>query len=363
MYLLILRGWMNSVARSKRTRSEDASSRSVFVQVVEKYLVEAEWTKQQLMAAIKVGETQFYRWARGDNVPTKAIVSRIAVILARRLDEIRREPPFNPFPASDSIDGILNELLEAAGYRAFVRGKGSDSSWHEIAKKEAWTLGYTSVPRWSELPDRDGAKPTGLVIEYAERIGRLLGIRTNWKYLDYDEMPLAIQERQVDGIAPFLLVLPGRFFSFRFSERCSEDSFSISALISPTHGDSAACLEDLPPKSVQLLYLEGELAEWGVAVLGDSYEKKSFEDDKQAISYLLATGMGDNELIPVFMVDSVTGHFLASANNLKVMNVESIDFETYSAFAFHPDEEKLITAVNSAIKLTPKIIKSVAKTR
>ncbi|WP_315790973.1 transporter substrate-binding domain-containing protein [Fischerella sp. JS2] len=348
------------MARSKRSRSEDTSSQSIFVKVVEKYLVEAGWTKQQLMAEIKVGETQFYRWARGDNVPKKAIVSRIAVILARRLDEIRQQLPHDPFPASDEIDGILNELLEAAGYRAFVRGKGADSSWYEIAKKEAWTLGYTSVPKWSEPPNKDGAKPTGLVIEYAERIGRLLGIHTNWKYLDYDQMPLAIQERQVDGIAPFILVLPGRFFSFRFSERCSEDSFRLAALISPDHAGSATCLEDLPSKSIQLLYLEGELAEWGVAVL-DSYEKKSFEDDKQAISYLLATAKQDKDIIPVFLVDSVTGHFLASENKLKIMNVETIDLETYSAFAFHPDEEKLITAVNSAIKLTPRIIKSVAE--
>lgn len=345
------------MTRSKSNRSKDSSPRSEFVEVVEKYLTEAEWTKQQLMAAIKVGETQFYRWARGENVPTKAIVNRIAAVLARQIDEIHREIPSNPFPASDIIDGLLNELLEAAGYKASIKGKGADYSWYQIAQQKTWTLGYTRIPRWSEFPSTGSLKPSGLAIEYAERIARLLGISTNWKYLDFDEMPLAIQERQVDGIAPFMLVFPKRFFSFRFSQRCSTDTFNLSALISPSRAGNAACLEDLPSKNVKLLYLKGELADWGVSVLGDSYQKQSFEDDKEAISYLLANSENE-DIISVFLVDSVTAYFLARENNLKDLKIETINLETYSAFVFHPDEDKLITAVNYAIQLTPKIIKS-----
>ncbi|TAF52996.1 MAG: hypothetical protein EAZ60_21830 [Oscillatoriales cyanobacterium] len=71
------------MARPKRTRSEDTASQSKFVQVVEGYLTKANWTKQQFMAEIQVGEAQFYRWARGENVPSKAIVNRIAVFLIR----------------------------------------------------------------------------------------------------------------------------------------------------------------------------------------------------------------------------------------------------------------------------------------
>jgi transcriptional regulator with XRE-family HTH domain len=112
--------------RPKRTHSEDTPSQSAFVQAVESYLVKANWTKQQFMAEIQVGEAQYYRWARGENVPTKAIVNRVAVFLARRLDEIRRDLPHNPFPVSDTIDGLLNELLEAAGYSASIRG----TNWH-----------------------------------------------------------------------------------------------------------------------------------------------------------------------------------------------------------------------------------------
>ena len=347
--------------QSSRNRSKDTSSKSEFVKTVEKYVQEAAWTNQELMSQIQIGETQFYRWSRGDSVPRKAIVNRIAVSLARRRDQIQQKLPHDPLPGSDQIDEILNELLQAAGYSASVKGRGADSGWHTIAKKQAWTLGYTHIPRWSQLPERSGSKPTGLAIEYAERIGRLLGIATDWEYLTYDDMALAIRQRKVDGIAPFMLVLPGRFFDFRFSERCSQDSFRLSALISPDRAGSAACFGDLPPKSVQLLYLEGELAEWGVDVLGDSYQKKSFEDDKQAISHLRGTTEREKDVIPVFIVDSITGYFLANENELKVMEIKSIDLETYSAFAFHPDEEKLITAVNSAIELTPKIAKSVAE--
>ncbi|NJR74831.1 MAG: hypothetical protein HC773_16690, partial [Scytonema sp. CRU_2_7] len=103
--------------RTTRNQSKNNPLKSEFVQVVEKYLREAGWTNQELMNEIQIGETQLYRWARGDSVPRKAIVNRIAASLARQIDRTRQKLPHNPFPGSDEIDGIVNELLEAAGYR------------------------------------------------------------------------------------------------------------------------------------------------------------------------------------------------------------------------------------------------------
>jgi transcriptional regulator with XRE-family HTH domain len=352
--------------RPKRTHSEDTPSQSAFVQAVESYLVKANWTKQELMASLKVGEAQFYRWARGENIPTKAIVNRMAVLLARRIDEVQQDLPHSPFPASDEIDRIINEFLEAAGYSASVKGRVADISWNEIARKKAWTLGYTKVPKWLEPPERPGGNPTGLAVKYTEQIGQLLGLETIWKYLNYEDMSVAIRGREVDGIAPLMLVLPGRFFDFCFSEQCGLDIFRLCALVAPKHTNNATFFEDLPSKSVKLLYVKEELGNWGADVLGESEQsREEYENSDQAVSALLASIDRDRDLIPVFLVDNLTGQVIvnkAKRDNpdepqkwIQAMNFRDINLETYAAFALHPDEDRLIRAVNSAISMVPKI--------
>jgi Bacterial extracellular solute-binding proteins, family 3 len=354
------------MARPKRIRSENTASQSKFVQVVEGYLAKANWTKQELMASLKVGEAQFYRWARGENIPTRTIVNRIAVLIARRIDEVEQDLPHNPFPASDEIDRIVNEFLEVAGYSVSVRGREADVSWNEIARNQAWTLGYTKVPRWLEPPERPGGKPTGLAVKYTEQIGQLLGLKTVWKYLTYDEMPAAIRGREVDGIAPLMLVLPGRFFDFCFSEQCGLDIFKLSALVAPKYTSSATYFEDLFSESVKLLYVKGELGNWGANVLSEvDQPKEEYEDSDNAISALLASIERNEESIAVFLVDNLTGEVLcdkAKKQNdskpqkwLQLIKIRDINLETYAAFAFHPDEDKLLQAVNSAISMIPKI--------
>jgi hypothetical protein len=345
------------VARSTRNQSKNNPSKSEFVQVVEKYLQKAAWTNQELMNEIQVGEAQFYRWARGDSVPRKAIVNRIAVSLAHRLDQTQQKLPHDRFPASDEIDGIVNELLEAAGYRAAVKGKGADYIWHEIAKNQSWTLGYTDIPTtWSQIPDKPGSRPTGLAIEYAEQIGRLLGITTIWEYLTWQEMPLAIRERRVHGIAPFFLALPERFFDYRFSEPCSEEPFSLSAVIVPEQFNNCVYLEDLPNSRVELVHVKGEIGSWAAAILSNSYQNKEFEDRKKAISYLLASANRESEVIPIFVSENVTCQYISKENKLQVIKIKRLEnIKLAPAFAFHPDEEKLTVAVNSAIKILPKM--------
>nr|WP_243147066.1 transporter substrate-binding domain-containing protein [Scytonema sp. UIC 10036] len=309
------------------------------------------------MNEIQIGETQFYRWARGDSVPRKAIVNRIAVSLARRLDQTRQKLPYDPFPASDEIDGIVNELLEAAGYRAAVKGKGVDYSWHEIAKNQSWILGYTDVPTWS-ISGKSDSPPTGLAIKYAEQIGRLLGVNTIWEYLTWQAIPLAIRERRVHGIAPFFLAWPERFFDYRFSEQCSEDSYGFSAVIAPEQSKKSISLEDLPNRRVELVYVRGEIGDWAATMLRDSYQKKKeFEDRKRAINYLLTTAKTEEKkVIPVFLSEDVTCEHISKENELQVINIERLEnIKIDPAFAFHPDEEKLAVAVNSAIKIIPKI--------
>lgn len=343
------------MARPKRTRSEDTGSESKFIQVVEGHLAKANWTKQQFMAEIQIGEAQYYRWARGENVPTKAIVNRVAVFIARQLDKIYQELPYNPFPVSDTIDGLLNELLEAAGYSASVRGKGVDSSWQEIANNRAWKLGYTSVaPIWAKPPERYGEKPTGIAIDCAEKVGDLLGATTEWKYLTWQEMPFAIAERKVHGIAPFMITSPGRFFDYRFSSPWKQPVPPLE-LVAVTPSDlisENSFLEDIPPNRVELVYIENEIGNSVASILGKSYKKTSYPDQAKAISHLEAFQGKENELIPFFCSDNLNCKSIKKENGWKLVKIKSLtSFKLHTAFAFHPEEEKLTSSVNSVLEM------------
>lgn len=355
-----------------RPRKEDTTERQDlsiergnpdFLNKIEKYLAEAKWTKRELMSAIGFGETQLYRWGRGESVPRKATVNRIAIQLAKKLDEIYGTLPNDPSPATDAIDGLLNELLEAAGFSASIKGKTGDDCWNRIAQTQYWTLAYNMVPEWAIPPDRPGGRPTGKAIEYAETIGRLLGLETFWQYLAFDDMPAAIRQRRVDGIVPLMLVLPGRLFDYSFSNRCSEEVFTLTAITDGRLVNGVDCLEDLSESKVELIFVTGELGDWGSKVLSQYKSKQSFATSGEAISYIGGIIERQESKIPVLLIDNITGSYLIDLEREKhqgearllELKIKSIKMTTFNAFAFPPDEKKLLEAVNQAIPLTPYI--------
>jgi DNA-binding XRE family transcriptional regulator len=331
-----------------------------FVQTVEKYLKEAKWTKEQLMAAIGVGETQLYRWGRGDSMPRKATVNRIGMVLAQRLDEIYGDELHDPFPATDLIDSMLNELLCKAGFSGSIRGISGDDCWNKISKDKLWRLGYTMVPGWAEKPTSKLKRPQGTAIKYAETIGRLLGLETEWVYLGFEEMPLAIRDRKLDGIAPIMLLLPGRLFDFRFSKNCNTTKFTLTGLMPEKLGQDVEELTDLSTRQVEIIFVEGELGNWGQNFLGDEYNNRGFPDVEKACAYMQSCSDGPRNArpIPIFLIDSITADFLISkysSSDLMMLKKVGIPvtLDTYSAFCFHPDEKRLADAVDLSIGLIP----------
>jgi transcriptional regulator with XRE-family HTH domain len=340
-----------------------------FVPTIEKLLIEAKWTKEQLMTKIGIGETQLYRWGRGDSMPRKATVNRICGVLTRRLDELYGDD-FDPFPATDQLDAILNELLQKSGFSGSARGITGDECWDRIAKRKSWRLGYTGVPDWAERPTHRNGKPSGMAIEYAETIGRLIGLETEWVYLDFEQMPLAIRERELDGIAPIMIVLPGRLFDFGFSKQCGGAEFTLSALIPDKLGKDIKNLDDIPANSLELVFVRGEIGDWGARVLADrchiaDFDKSDriqrFDTSDEAYTYIQASVANNENKISVLLIDNITACSLERRSQKKqdasiLKRIDCfIQLKTYNAFAFHTDEEKLIGAVNIAIDLIPLI--------
>lgn len=354
-------------------KRENVETQSKFVLTVEEYLVKARWTKAQFMAEMQVGESQFYRWARGENIPTKAIINRAAVTLASRFDVLDRELPHNPFPMSDKIDGLLNELLVASGYSASITGDPLDSSWQDILKDRSWTIGYTLVPlSWAKPPERKNGNPTGIAIECAERVGKLLGITTEWKFLTWQEMPRAIAEREVHGIAPFMLTAPGRVLDYRLSDpwtkwmkmekETREPSIKLAGVTLFNKIKKEVSLEDLSVEHVQLVYVDNEIGEIIVALLDNTYDSFKCKTLQEAIAYLDSFKNDKGGTIPIICSDGVFCRELSS-NEVYAKSISTTsewqyvtigELEKYRfnpAFAFHPSEEKLTAAVNSVLKL------------
>ncbi|MEL6159894.1 MAG: hypothetical protein AAFR18_11795 [Cyanobacteria bacterium J06627_32] len=348
--------------------AERVESQSRFVQVIEDYLNESDWTKKQMMAAINIGETQLYRWARGESVPSKGVVNRIAVTLARRLDEIQRQrTPGDLYSATDRIDGIVNELLTAAGYSASIKGVGANLGWEEIAKSRQWKIGYLDIPNLLETPSASiSTQPTGTISDYVEQVGRLLGLSTNWqRFLGWNELNVAILERKIHGIAPFMLTLPERSFYYRFSEPVDDQPFGITAVVSPQHAELAEELEDLTPRRTELIYVKDEIGAWAASVLGSSYKRKAFQSTDEAIAYLTASAPSSTsdfhsrKVLPAFLSENITCSRVAQENAMKLLPIHTFkNVRLFSAFAFHIDEEKLVSTVNPVINMLPQKILS-----
>jgi hypothetical protein len=361
------------VPRAKRDPrpKQDLSDvpKSEFIQLVEQYLEKAKCNKRLFTAELDVRETQYYRWASGANIPSKAMVTRIAVHLARHLDEAYQELPHNASPYSDTIDGLLNELFVAAGYSASIRGRPIDASWQEILQKRTWRIGYTDVdPHWAEQPEQYGEKPTGKAIKGAEQIGNFLGIRTEWHYLKWGEMPLAIAERKVHGIAPFVLAAPGRCFDYRLSEPWLQGGkFKLCGVALPGTLDENLFLEDVSPRYFLLSYISNEIGEWIVNVLGNVYEREKNPPStkKEAIEYLRTfQDAKEDSIKPILFSDKFTCEGIAKSEGWELIKIRSVDsLELYPSFAVHPEEEKLAQAINSVLKMINSIPETSQNTR
>jgi transcriptional regulator with XRE-family HTH domain len=354
-------------SKAEKLIKTDTDKGSGFVRQIEEYLKLANWSKQELMAEVDLGETQLYRWARGDSIPRKSSVNRIASVLVHRLDEIHeRTNKGDKFAYSDKIDEVVNILLKEAGYAGSVKGVDSNTSWYSIARniraksderdeRRSWKLAYTEIPGLIRRSNQT-AQPIGVVIDYAERIGQLMGIKTQWVELDWNELSLAIQEREVHAIAPFLMVLPERQFDYGFSAACTEGKFTISAITNLEGDDKILDLQDIQTNKFRFIYKEGDIGEWACRVLkaNRNIEDIHFDSNEKVIAYIKSES-SRNDGVKIFFSDSVTCKQLSEKNNLQLISVNEIKLSTHLAFAVHPDERRLIESLSYTIEMTEKM--------
>lgn len=346
----------SKTSNPQKTRLE---SPKTFAEVVEEYLSVMGETVSGFMKSLGISEAQFYRWKKGDAKPRKDIVNRIATAIVKYGDDEGKEPN------SGQIDQVLNELLLLSGYSA-IQGRSANVVWQRIVEKREWTLAYTDVPPWAY---RSPSGARGWVIKYAQRISEILGLSVNWKYIEtWEGIEVAIRSGDVDAVAPFLIAVPERFFSYRFSKPCG-DIYGVSAVAAIDNPDIRT-IDQIPEKSALILVTKGEIGSMAISVLKREFKRREFFSIQSASDALInwnsneepidPTNPDKGSFIPVLISAQETcNDILAKYQHEKKLQIVELPdarhIKTRTCFAFHLEEEKLEVAVNAAIEMLGQV--------
>ena len=154
---------------------------------------ELGWTKQQLVDRSKVPrDAGVLVVAR---VPPRGVgrddVSRLALALALGLEEK------TPGRGHVQLEGLLNELLGAAGYSAML-GRRQDLIWNRLtdasrADREL-RVGWYRMYNFAEHVESGGSERVeGIAVRITEEVFRHLGVRIRWVYLPLPEQIPALR--------------------------------------------------------------------------------------------------------------------------------------------------------------------------
>lgn len=331
--------------------------------LIEDYLAKAQWTKRDLMLSIGFGETQLYRWSRGESVPRRSTINRIAVALAKRLDSLYGDRLTDPSPATDYIDFILNELHRVSGFSSNIKGADANICWERINSLREIRVGYLQMEGLIETPKLINEHPSGKLVNYVNMICAIINVRPKWCYLDNNILNSSVRNRNVDIVAPTVLKLPARKYDLEYSNPCSNQNHIVKALICEKDQNLKYSnkLENYPESNLELVFAKGGLAEIGTTLLGYKFTSKSFDTEIEAINYINRPHY-QNQPIPIFLTDSLTHQSWINKTKFKH---ELKDFDLYpmiemdtglkikakTAFAFHPDEIKLREVINETIEV------------
>ena len=335
-----------------------------FVNRIEKYLLYGKLTKEQLMSLIGVGETQLYRWARGDSMPRKHTVNRIASAIALRIDSEYGDQ-FDPYPGTDNLDGILNELLKASGFTASINGYTNDNVFNTVAKNRICRVGYMELQGFADIPSRKTSKPTGIAIEETNKVLQAIGLTPDFYKVEFHAAIAALRNGDIDLIAPTIDNLPMRQFDLALSQPLNNLRSKISTLIiKPIASENLLTFEDLAPGRTKLFYLENEMGDISKSLFGEDYKYASDNIELKNLAVIVSTMNAmiqeESKITPVLVINSNSAlelceieeegrekKYKGSTNFIQLNN--STNISAQHVFACHPDETKFMNVINSAI--------------
>ena len=328
---------------------------SPLITKIKLYLLKADYSFREMIVECNLSESIF---ENNRLSLTKAVINRIAVLLAHKLDQ-RYGTADDSFPASENLDSIINELYKLAGIRASEHFE--NALWDKLEESRILRLGYVSRQGISES-NNNPENPVGSVIDYSEKIAAVLGFDTKWVLLKSTSITDALQKKEIDAMCPSELIICSSLFNYSFSDPCSYKIYNVSALIPTQLNDGWQRIDDIPSNLVEILYIDEGLGSVGVNFLRKDYKKKSFKNEAELFAYFNTSIEKSFGLIPIFIHDSMTSEYWrklslekSESKYFKRYPVENISINVpataQNAFAINNNEKKLLYAVNLAIQV------------
>ena len=306
-----------------------------FTSRVEWHLEQLDIPKYKFLKIAGITEPKFYRWKNKTQAVSRRAVNRIAVKLAEKYDDKRKELDVDI--GIDTVEFLLNDLLRQAGYLEHPGySEATNRAWRRIQEsrpQRTWRLGWVDCPPWTHLSP-DGV--IGISATIAQQVSRLLGLRLQWHKLTWDNLFTSLGSggrNAVDAIAPILMNHPLRRWDVSFA---GELPFTVGlAAVSKGHLELKGMADN-----IKIYYIQGEIGDTARYSLVKDTETYtiSVPDAESAVHRLESSDQP-----AVFISESRTCAKLVDENSdLKLQSWNLLDRRSFKvSFGVHPSETRL----------------------
>jgi hypothetical protein len=335
-----------------------------FKDIIDEHLIRLGYGVDKRQSALftltKISAGQINDWINGVRLPGRDRICEICFCLADAYKKKREElekahqevPPKLKHIGPETLDGMLNEMLEAVGYSPAIGAKSHpDQIWHRLAGSDQKEL----TVAWVEYPPfayRDGAGRRGVAIDITERVAKLMGVRFEWKHKEWPQIISSLMNREVDMIAPLLAELPSRMFQMAFSSEIPGVAVGISGVV------NRAFEAQIKSNGLCLNYVKGEAGEAMCTLFApDALARRGHETFEGVLQHIQKNGNDEEGRVNCLVADNVICQELESSTGSVLKKVESSDVggsETVTipiAAGIHLQERQLLHVVNECLKI------------
>jgi hypothetical protein len=319
--------------------------------IIEHHLQALGWNQAQLAANARISKAQLSGWLGSQ---TRSIsrnhVNRIACAIATGYG-------WGALPGIDNLDGILNELMRAAGYSAAL-GSAQDLVWRRLSGGENPRLrvGWVEYPPFAfEAPGP--ALVSGIAVDITTRVGELTGCRIEWERFQWSEIIDALYKRAIDMVCPILMLLPTRLLRVRFSDPIEGIFLPINGLVHRDFRNAVVLAnpEELRSDSILLNSVAGEVGQTLCGIFAPKAQAEQPHGSFEEACTYLRTNPTHRELVRCLIADeTICRHWqerFPDELDLLFKSESTTKVSLPVAFGVHPDEKLLLEMINTCITI------------
>lgn len=170
--------------------------------------------------------------------------------------------------------------------------------------------------------------------------------------MSLNELAPALSSRLVDSISPYIPISPDKFVDFRFSEACYCKSLYYAGLINNQVSNQLCIDPGVKDDKIEIVFVGDETPFWVRNQL-TKFVQVNFDTYNKATAYIYGEKERNADKIVVLITNNVTADVLIlnPENTVRKLDIPEIAINFQTAFAVHPEEPKLVEALNLAIQM------------